>query len=200
MQAPSLSEFKHLYDVNAADHDGFPSPVIHNKALFAAALERMSPPRREALWQLLGPLHANAFSVYYTGTVEDRGFRAGLRRVGATDADLVLARCYFPAIDEPTLDIYARTVGRIAFAEVLDQPLFERDGLSPVAQRLADELRAITPAGKIISDFLDSAQPYVAASARQMLAHRLPVSHPVGGLKAGSAAERFRAEWREAVA
>ena len=199
MQAPSLAEFKHLYDVNAADHDGFPPPVIHNKALFTAALERMSPPRREALWQLLGPLHANAFSVYYT-SVEDRGFRAGLRRVGATDADLVLVRCYFPAAAEPTLDIYPRTVGRIVFAEALDQPLFEGEGLSPVAQRLADELRAITPAGKVISDFLDSTQPYVPASARQMLAHRLPVSHPVGGLKAGSAAERFRAEWREAVA
>ena len=53
MQAPSLAEFKHLYDVNAADHDGFPPPVIHNKALFTAALERMSPPRREALWRHL---------------------------------------------------------------------------------------------------------------------------------------------------
>ena len=27
MQAPSLAEFKHLYDVNAADHDGFPERV-----------------------------------------------------------------------------------------------------------------------------------------------------------------------------
>ncbi len=199
MQAPSLAEFKHLYAVNAADQDGFPPPLIHNKALFAAALERMSPLRREALWQLLGRLHANAFSVYYTAYDGDCGFRAGLRRVGATDADLVLARCYFPATAEATLDIYARTVGRTVFAEVLDQPLFEGDGLSPVARRLAEELRAIAPGGKVVSDFLDNAQPYVAASARQMLAHRLPVSHPVGGLKAGSAAERFRAEWRDAV-
>ena len=199
MQAPSLAEFKHLYAVNADDHDGFPPPLTQNKALFAAALERMSPLRREALWQLLGRLHANAFSVYYTGTVEDRGFRVGLRRVGATDADLVLTRCYFPATAEATLDIYARTVGRTVFTEVLDQPLFECNGLSPVARRLAEELRAIAPGGKVVSDFLDNAQPYVAASARQMLAHRLPVSHPVGGLKAGSAAERFRAEWRDAV-
>lgn len=199
MQAPSLSEFKHLYDVNAGDDDGFPPSVIHNKSLFAAALERMSPLRREAIWQLLGRLHANAFSVYYTAYDGDCGFRVGLRRVGAADADLVLARCYFPATAEPTLDIYPRTVGRIVFPEALDQPLFEGDGLSPVAWRLAEELRAIAPGGKVVSDFLDNAQPYVAASARQMLAHRLPVSHPVGGLKAGSKAERFRAAWREAV-
>ena len=200
MQAPPLIEFKHLYAVNAVDQDGFPPPLIHNSALFAAALERMSLLRRGALWQLLGRLHANAFSVYYTNNVGDYGFRVGLRRVGATDADLVLARFYFPATAEATLDIYARTVGRTVFAEVLDQPLFEGDGLSPVARRLAEELRAIAPGGRVVSDFLDSAQPYVAASARQMLAHRLPVSHPVGGLAAGSPAERFRLEWREAAA
>lgn len=199
MNCPPLAEFQALYAVCRTDAVGSPPEFVRNHDLFVAALERMSQAQRGSLWGLLQRLHVNSFSAYFTATQQDRGFRVGLRRVGASDADMVVCRLYFPAEAEPVFDIYARTVGRREFGDLLNQPLFKGDGLSEVAQRLADELAAIAPTGKVVADFLRKDKPYVAVSARQMLAHRLPVSHPVGGLKASSDAERFRSQWKQAL-
>ena len=199
MNCPTLAEFQALYSVCPTDPKGCPPALLRNYGLFMAALERMSPARRLSLWRLLQGLHVNSFSAYFTAASQDLGFRVGLRRVGAADADMVMSRFYFPADAdaEPIFDIYPRTVGRREFGELVGHPLFDGDELSPVARRFADELEAIAPAGKVVADFLDKEKPYVATLAKQMLAHRLPVSHPVGGLKAASDAERFRNQWKQ---
>jgi hypothetical protein len=197
MKCPPLADFQSLYTVCRTDPVGSPHELLGNHDLFMAALARMVDAQRESLWGMLQRFHVNSFSAYFTATEQDLGFRVGLRPVGTAEADMVLCRLYFPAETAPVFDIYARTVGRREFRELLNQPLLEGDRLSQVAQRLADEFQAIAPAGKAVADFLNTSQPFNAGTARQMLAHRLPISHPVGGLRAASDAERYRNQWKQ---
>jgi hypothetical protein len=196
MKCPPLADFQSLYTVCRTDAVGSPPALLRNHDLFMVALERMSDGQRESLWGLLQRFHVNKLSAYFTAAEEDKGFRVGLRSATAAEADKVLCRLYFPAETAPVFDIYKRTVGGRAFRKSLNQPLFQNDELSKVARDLADELEAIAPKGAIVADFLNMNQPFNAGGARQNLAHRLPVSHPVGGLNGSFEAERYLTEWK----
>ena len=143
----------------------------------------------------------SGLSAYFTATVSDDGFRVGRRAVQAPDADTVVAIFRFPEGNEPLLDINPRTILKSRIPAQVRKNLFgaSRHILSPAAQTFAAELDGLLRGqGRIIGDLLNDAPPYVHSAWRSRMAHRLPCSHPVGGLSPNSAEAKWRDDWKSA--
>ena len=199
MRPPTLTEFLDLFALPTTN--GFPDDLQRNHSLFASWLTRATGGERDALWGLLNRCMLSGLSAYFTATVSDDGFRVGRRAVQAPDADTVVAIFRFPEGNEPLLDINPRTILKSRIPAQVRKNLFgaSRHILSPAAQTFAAELDGLLRGqGRIIGDLLNDAPPYVHSAWRSRMAHRLPCSHPVGGLSPNSAEAKWRDDWKSA--
>lgn len=200
MGAPTLTEFLDLFAIPPASCPGFPDDLQRNHDLFKTWAEAASDVQRTALWVLLKRFILVGASVYTTATPDDRGLRIGTRASSAGEAEAVYARLRFPDEDEPWIDLYKSTIEKARFPEQLHVNLFAANGesLSPIVQDYARALHRLVRQSDLIKHLLDDAGPYNHVEMRRRLAHRLPYSHPVDGLAAGSAAAAWRDAWKAA--
>jgi hypothetical protein len=200
MDAPKLNEFLDLFAIPPASCPGFPADLQHNHDLFKTWAEAATDAQRTALWVLLKRFILVGASVYLTATNDDRGLRIGTRASSAGDAEAVYARIRFPDDEEPWIDLYKSTIEKARFPQQLRVNLFAANGesLSPIVQDCARTLHRLVRQSDLIKHLLDDAGPYNHMEMRRRLAHRLPCSHPVGGLTAGSAAAVWRDAWKAA--
>ena len=201
MDAPTLSEFTDLFSIPPVCCPGFPDDLQHNHARFQTWANRATDAQRTALWVLVKRWLLVGASAYATGTHDDRGLRIGVRTPAAAEADAVYARIRFPENEEPWVDLYASTIEKTRFPEHLRVNLFagRADCLSPLLQNHADGLLRLVRRSELMKQLADDNLPYNHIETRRRLAHRLPCSHPVGGLVGGSAAAAWRDAWKSAL-
>ena len=194
---PTLEEFQDLYRC-IPDKEAFPPALMQNQSLFLSGIAALTQQQRVAFWRFFKLLHVNRFSAYFTGTADDLGVRIGSRNPSQSDADLVLCRLFFPSNGGPYCEINARTIGRRAFPKLQRQNIFTPQGLSPTMEQVAIALEEVVPSSPKVLSFLDDAIPYDHMATKKLLADRLPISHPIGGLSAGGARFSLKQSWLEA--
>jgi len=200
MNAPTLTEFLDLFAIPPASSPEFPDDLQRNHDRFKTWAEAATDGQRTALWGLLKRFMLVGATVYVTATNDDRGLRIGTRASGAGGAEAVYARIRFPDEDKPWIDLYKCAIDKARFPEQLRVSLFADNGesLSPIVKKHADMLHRLVRQSDLIMPLLDDAAPYKHIETRRRLAHRLPCSHPVGGLTVASAAAAWRDAWKAA--
>lgn len=200
MAAPALSELTDLFSIPPVCCPGFPDDLQRNHARFQTWANLATDAQRAALWVLVKRWLLVGASAYLTGTHSDRGIRIGVRVPTAADADAVYARIRFPENEAPWVDLYACTIEKARFPDHLRVNLFADSGdcLSPLLQEHADRLVRLVRRGDLMKQLADDNLRYSHVEMRRRLAHRLPCSHPVGGLIGGSAAAEWRDAWKAA--
>lgn len=200
MAAPTLSELTDLFSIPPVCCAGFPDGLQRNHARFQTWANLATDAQRAALWVLVKRWLLVGASAYLTGTCDDRGIRIGVRPPMAADAGAVYARIRFPENDEPWVDLYASNIEKAHFPERLRVNLFSDSGdcLSPQLQDHAERLLRLVRMSDLVKQLADDNRPYNHIETRRRLAHRLPASHPIGGLVGGSAAAAWRDAWKKA--
>lgn len=164
-----------LFDLPRAESERrrFSQEQLDNADIFKKAIEKFKSEKIDAFFLFLRNAILARLSVYYTATVNDRGFRIGVKTPGEERAEVVVIMVKFEQDGTPKFSSWNRSGYNTPIHT--DVPMFEGNDLSQDAHGISQYLANLV-SGPIAKPFLSV--PYDHEKFKKIVSSKLPYRYP----------------------